>query len=153
MLNAGLAKVVSLPLQEIHPECGPCKTKKGKDPRLSSGPGWAGLGWPMAPVRLPSPAFLSGYPLPCSRMIHLFMQLFTPPCLAQVLPCKKRVGNVCRMEAGQACTPQHAKFVVSFAPFFLGGGLKNMLFYFYIFERQRQKSLHLLVHFPNACNS
>nr|XP_027804403.2 general transcription factor 3C polypeptide 1 isoform X1 [Marmota flaviventris] len=29
MLNAGLAKVVSLPLQEIHPECGPCKTKKG----------------------------------------------------------------------------------------------------------------------------
>lgn len=30
MLNAGLAKVVSLPLQEIHPECGPCKTKKGK---------------------------------------------------------------------------------------------------------------------------
>uniref|UniRef100_A0A8C2LKT3 General transcription factor III C 1 n=1 Tax=Cricetulus griseus TaxID=10029 RepID=A0A8C2LKT3_CRIGR len=31
MLNAGLAKVVSLPLQEIHPECGPCKTKKGTD--------------------------------------------------------------------------------------------------------------------------
>ncbi|XP_037066683.1 general transcription factor 3C polypeptide 1-like [Peromyscus leucopus] len=31
MLNAGLAKVVSLPLQEIHPECGPCKTKKGKN--------------------------------------------------------------------------------------------------------------------------
>ncbi|XP_062040817.1 general transcription factor 3C polypeptide 1-like isoform X1 [Lepus europaeus] len=30
MLNAGLAKVVSLPLQEIHPECGPCKTKKGR---------------------------------------------------------------------------------------------------------------------------
>uniref|UniRef100_A0A8D1S8E3 General transcription factor 3C polypeptide 1 n=1 Tax=Sus scrofa TaxID=9823 RepID=A0A8D1S8E3_PIG len=30
MLNAGLAKVVSLPLQEIHPERGPCKTKKGK---------------------------------------------------------------------------------------------------------------------------
>lgn len=30
MLNAGLAKVVSVPLQEIHPECGPCKTKKGK---------------------------------------------------------------------------------------------------------------------------
>ncbi|EPY79532.1 general transcription factor IIIC, polypeptide 1 [Camelus ferus] len=31
MLNAGLAKVVSLPLQEIHPERGPCKTKKGTD--------------------------------------------------------------------------------------------------------------------------
>lgn len=31
MLNAGLAKVVSLPLQEIQPECGPCKTKKGTD--------------------------------------------------------------------------------------------------------------------------
>ncbi|KAM4829869.1 general transcription factor 3C polypeptide 1 [Thomomys bottae] len=31
MLNAGLAKVISLPLQEIHPECGPCKTKKGTD--------------------------------------------------------------------------------------------------------------------------
>nr|XP_044987786.1 general transcription factor 3C polypeptide 1 [Jaculus jaculus] len=31
MLNAGLAKVVSLPLHEIHPECGPCKTKKGTD--------------------------------------------------------------------------------------------------------------------------
>uniref|UniRef100_A0A2R8ZQN7 Ral transcription factor IIIC subunit 1 n=1 Tax=Pan paniscus TaxID=9597 RepID=A0A2R8ZQN7_PANPA len=31
MLNAGLAKVVSLRLQEIHPECGPCKTKKGTD--------------------------------------------------------------------------------------------------------------------------
>ncbi|XP_077616584.1 general transcription factor 3C polypeptide 1 isoform X1 [Crocuta crocuta] len=31
MLNAGLAKVVSVPLQEIHPECGPCKTKKGTD--------------------------------------------------------------------------------------------------------------------------
>ncbi|XP_006148317.1 general transcription factor 3C polypeptide 1 isoform X1 [Tupaia chinensis] len=29
MLNAGLAKVVTLPLQDIHPECGPCKTKKG----------------------------------------------------------------------------------------------------------------------------
>ncbi|KAB0394536.1 hypothetical protein E2I00_004116 [Balaenoptera physalus] len=28
MLNAGLAKVVPLPLQEIHPERGPCKTKK-----------------------------------------------------------------------------------------------------------------------------
>lgn len=34
MLNAGLAKVVSLPLQEIHPECGPCKTKKGKSRTL-----------------------------------------------------------------------------------------------------------------------
>ncbi|XP_060028731.1 general transcription factor 3C polypeptide 1 isoform X1 [Erinaceus europaeus] len=31
MLNAGLAKVIPLPLQEIHPECGPCKTKKGTD--------------------------------------------------------------------------------------------------------------------------
>ncbi|XP_010621796.1 general transcription factor 3C polypeptide 1 isoform X1 [Fukomys damarensis] len=31
MLNAGLAKVITLPLQEIHPECGPCKTKKGTD--------------------------------------------------------------------------------------------------------------------------
>ncbi|XP_036680624.1 general transcription factor 3C polypeptide 1 isoform X3 [Balaenoptera musculus] len=31
MLNAGLAKVVPLPLQEIHPERGPCKTKKGTD--------------------------------------------------------------------------------------------------------------------------
>ncbi|XP_054438758.1 general transcription factor 3C polypeptide 1 [Pteronotus mesoamericanus] len=31
MLNAGLAKVISLPLQEIQPECGPCKTKKGTD--------------------------------------------------------------------------------------------------------------------------
>ncbi|KAM9208609.1 general transcription factor 3C polypeptide 1 [Dugong dugon] len=31
MLSAGLAKVVSRPLQEIHPECGPCKTKKGTD--------------------------------------------------------------------------------------------------------------------------
>ncbi|XP_008564836.1 PREDICTED: general transcription factor 3C polypeptide 1 [Galeopterus variegatus] len=31
MLNAGLAKVVSIPLQDIHPECGPCKTKKGTD--------------------------------------------------------------------------------------------------------------------------
>ncbi|XP_076997566.1 general transcription factor 3C polypeptide 1 isoform X2 [Tamandua tetradactyla] len=31
MLNAGLAKVMSLPLQEIHPERGPCKTKKGTD--------------------------------------------------------------------------------------------------------------------------
>ncbi|KAM5197952.1 general transcription factor 3C polypeptide 1 isoform 1-T1 [Hipposideros larvatus] len=31
MVNAGLAKVVTLPLQEIHPECGPCKTKKGTD--------------------------------------------------------------------------------------------------------------------------
>ncbi|XP_001369962.2 general transcription factor 3C polypeptide 1 [Monodelphis domestica] len=29
MLNAGLAKVVSVPLQEIHPNSGPCKTKKG----------------------------------------------------------------------------------------------------------------------------
>ncbi|XP_027718537.1 general transcription factor 3C polypeptide 1 isoform X3 [Vombatus ursinus] len=28
MLNAGLAKVVSVPLQEIHPNSGPCKTKK-----------------------------------------------------------------------------------------------------------------------------
>ncbi|XP_036134876.1 general transcription factor 3C polypeptide 1 isoform X1 [Molossus molossus] len=31
MLSSGLAKVVSLPLQEIHPECGPFKTKKGTD--------------------------------------------------------------------------------------------------------------------------
>ncbi|XP_006896693.1 PREDICTED: general transcription factor 3C polypeptide 1 [Elephantulus edwardii] len=31
MLSAGLAKVVSRPLQEIHPERGPCKTKKGTD--------------------------------------------------------------------------------------------------------------------------
>uniref|UniRef100_A0A8B9Y541 Ral transcription factor IIIC subunit 1 n=1 Tax=Bos mutus grunniens TaxID=30521 RepID=A0A8B9Y541_BOSMU len=31
MLNAGLAKVVPLPLKEIHPERGPCKTKKGTD--------------------------------------------------------------------------------------------------------------------------
>ncbi|XP_004615986.1 general transcription factor 3C polypeptide 1 [Sorex araneus] len=31
MLNAGLAKVISLPLHEVHPECGPCKTKKGTD--------------------------------------------------------------------------------------------------------------------------
>ncbi|XP_004623195.2 general transcription factor 3C polypeptide 1 [Octodon degus] len=31
MLNAGLAKVITLRLQEIHPECGPCKTKKGTD--------------------------------------------------------------------------------------------------------------------------
>ncbi|XP_036268902.1 general transcription factor 3C polypeptide 1 isoform X1 [Pipistrellus kuhlii] len=31
MLSAGLAKVVSLPLHEIHPECGPFKTKKGTD--------------------------------------------------------------------------------------------------------------------------
>ncbi|XP_066131590.1 general transcription factor 3C polypeptide 1 [Saccopteryx bilineata] len=31
MLNAGLTKVISLPLHEIHPERGPCKTKKGTD--------------------------------------------------------------------------------------------------------------------------
>ncbi|KAM6155909.1 general transcription factor 3C polypeptide 1 [Rhynchocyon petersi] len=31
MLSAGLAKVISRPLQEIHPERGPCKTKKGTD--------------------------------------------------------------------------------------------------------------------------
>ncbi|XP_075420767.1 general transcription factor 3C polypeptide 1 isoform X2 [Tenrec ecaudatus] len=31
MLSAGLGKVVSRPLQEIHPERGPCKTKKGTD--------------------------------------------------------------------------------------------------------------------------
>ncbi|XP_006859958.1 PREDICTED: general transcription factor 3C polypeptide 1 [Chrysochloris asiatica] len=31
MLSAGLAKVLSRPLQEIHPERGPCKTKKGTD--------------------------------------------------------------------------------------------------------------------------
>ncbi|KFU88021.1 General transcription factor 3C polypeptide 1, partial [Chaetura pelagica] len=31
MMNAGLAKVVSIPLQEIHPNGGPYKTKKGTD--------------------------------------------------------------------------------------------------------------------------
>lgn len=29
MMNAGLAKVVSVPLQDINPSGGPCKTKKG----------------------------------------------------------------------------------------------------------------------------
>uniref|UniRef100_A0A8D2ND38 Ral transcription factor IIIC subunit 1 n=1 Tax=Zonotrichia albicollis TaxID=44394 RepID=A0A8D2ND38_ZONAL len=31
MMNAGLAKVVSVPLQDINPNGGPCKTKKGTD--------------------------------------------------------------------------------------------------------------------------
>ncbi|NXG66318.1 TF3C1 factor, partial [Hemiprocne comata] len=31
MMNAGLAKVISIPLQEIHPNGGPYKTKKGTD--------------------------------------------------------------------------------------------------------------------------
>ncbi|NWR76120.1 TF3C1 factor, partial [Centropus unirufus] len=31
MMNAGLAKVVSIPLQEVHPNGGPYKTKKGTD--------------------------------------------------------------------------------------------------------------------------
>ncbi|XP_038618303.1 general transcription factor 3C polypeptide 1 isoform X2 [Tachyglossus aculeatus] len=31
MLNASLAKVVSIPLQDVHPDGGPCKTKKGTD--------------------------------------------------------------------------------------------------------------------------
>ncbi|XP_053936724.1 general transcription factor 3C polypeptide 1 isoform X2 [Cuculus canorus] len=31
MMNAGLAKVVSIPLQDIHPDGGPYKTKKGTD--------------------------------------------------------------------------------------------------------------------------
>lgn len=30
MLNAGLGKMVSVPLQNIHPDGGPFKTKKGK---------------------------------------------------------------------------------------------------------------------------
>lgn len=29
MMNAGLAKVISIPLQDIHPNGGPYKTKKG----------------------------------------------------------------------------------------------------------------------------
>uniref|UniRef100_F7CWX1 Ral transcription factor IIIC subunit 1 n=1 Tax=Ornithorhynchus anatinus TaxID=9258 RepID=F7CWX1_ORNAN len=31
MLNGSLAKVVSIPLQDVHPDGGPCKTKKGTD--------------------------------------------------------------------------------------------------------------------------
>ncbi|XP_068276390.1 general transcription factor 3C polypeptide 1 isoform X2 [Nyctibius grandis] len=30
-MNAGLAKIISIPLQDIHPNGGPCKTKKGTD--------------------------------------------------------------------------------------------------------------------------
>jgi len=29
MINAGLAKVISVPLQDVHPSGGPYKTKKG----------------------------------------------------------------------------------------------------------------------------
>lgn len=61
MLNAGLAKVVSLPLQEIHPECGPCKTKKGKN---------------SACVRLYFPAVIFGDTLPRSVKVTLYSVLY-----------------------------------------------------------------------------
>lgn len=83
MLNAGLAKVVSLPLQEIHPECGPCKTKKGKGHSLC--PLGCADGFHFS---LPSSAFLS----PCVQprrgvTAHLLDSSFLSASLR--VPCSK----------------------------------------------------------------
>lgn len=78
MLNAGLAKVVPLPLKEIHPERGPCKTKKGKG-RLSRSLGCL-AGFHFSPL---STSLSSYHILPCSGMTsrYLFNSLLLSACL------------------------------------------------------------------------